>query len=198
MKRKSPSILSRLTRKLKIVEREHKTIYDVILDCRQQAVDIPNETLVDIAFILRSMSEYCNDLRKEMDKNREFVEKIACMRWVQDSLNDNTDSPIRGKLATGTPQLRQMASLPSQSKDPINYVKFMKRIGVFGQALKRGLVRTHWPSIVDYITELTEKGKPLPPGIDPSKTYPMYRLLLIVRTPTRPSRRKNFNSTGEK
>jgi hypothetical protein len=39
-------------------------------------------------------------------------------------------------------------------------------------------VRPHWPGMVSYLTGLMRQGRPLPPGIDPEKTYPRYKLRL--------------------
>ncbi len=145
------------------------------------------------------MAEYCDDLRKEMTKVRQFIEKVTCMKWMQASMNEDPDKaaqPIRGELAIGTPQLKTMVVLPNREKDPVSFAKFMKRIGVFGSALKWNMVRVHWPAVIDYISHLNEKGRPLPPGINPSQTYPMYRLVLRERKGMENSNGKEKDSSN--
>lgn len=178
--------ITRLKIKHRLVQREHQAIYNLAIELRDSVNkgQIPNEEAVDIAFLLREMADYLDDLRKEMNKVRVIIEKVTCMRWMQTSLNDDptkSAQSIQGDLAVGTPHLKMAATLPNRHKDPEAYVKFMNQIGVSGEALKRDMVRVHWPLVIDYFTDLSEQGKPLPNGIDTSRTYPLYSLRLRER-----------------
>lgn len=168
-----------LTERLTDIEEAHAETFKLLLECRTPPMGATNEDLVDLSFIMREAENLCEDLRKELRGARDFLGRIICMRWLYENLNTlDVDMSIRGKLATGTPQVRTMASLPLPEKDPEAFVAFMKRIGVFGQALKRSLVKVHWPAVTDYLTDLIAKGKPLPPGIDPNRTYTVYQVIL--------------------
>lgn len=173
---------------LEILQSHHAETYKLILQLREQANGISNEDIVDISFALRSLSELHDDIRKELNSAREFIGKIACIRWIQESVNLTPEEmalSIHGEYAKGIPKVMTMASLPREKTNPEDYLKFMKRIGVFGQALKRGLVKVSWPAVTEYITDLTAKGKPLPPGIDPDKTYTLYNLRIVKKTTPR-------------
>ena len=177
---------TQLKAKHRRVQREHQAIYDVAIGIRDLAVkgEISNEDSVDIAFLLRSIAEYFDDLRRETDKIRIIIEKITCMRWMQSSLNEDPSKvtqTIQGELASGTPHLKTGAAIPNRNKDPEAHIEFMRQIGVSGEALRRNMVRVHWPLVIDYFTDLTERGLPLPKGIDTSRTYTLYSLRLRER-----------------
>lgn len=172
-----------LTERLTDIEKAHAETFKLLLECRGPPTNSTNEELVDLSFMMREAENFCEDLRKELRGARDFLGRIICMRWLHENLNTHdVDMSIRGKLAMGTPQVRTMASLPLPEKDPEAFVAFMKRIGVFGQALKRSLVKVHWPAVTDYLTDLIAKGKPLPPGIDPNRTYSVYQVILRKRS----------------
>lgn len=171
---------------LDLIETMHARTFKLLLECRTPPEDAENADLVDMAFLMRKAALLAEDLRKELRGAKEFLERLICLRWLADAegLNDiHVDMSIRGKLATGTPRIKTTASLPLQEKDPEAYRTFMKRIGVFGQAIKRGLVRPHWPSLTDYFSDLIAQGKPLPPGIDPKKTYSTYQVVMREKKP---------------
>lgn len=170
-----------LTECLGLIETAHSRTFKLLLECRGPPDGAECGDLVDMAFLMRKAMELAEDLRKELRGTKEFLERFICLRWLVDAkgVNDaDVDMCIRGKLATGTPRVRTTASLPLETKDPKAYYAFMKRIGVFGQAIRRGLVRPHWPSVTDYLSDLMAQGKPLPPGIDRDRTYSTYQVVM--------------------
>lgn len=159
----------------------HADLYRHLIYVRDNLKDLTQEDLVDIALVLRSISALADDIRKECNGIKELVERVVCLRWVQATLNDpGAPDAIRGELATGTPDVRQMASLPRPNSDPEGYEKLMRSIGAI-TAARKDLVRPHWPGLTEWITRLAKKGKQLPKGIDPNKTYPLYRLFPLRR-----------------
>lgn len=174
-------VLDKLLGDLETIEREYQCIYETILECRAAAVKQTNEEVVDACYVLKRMSKFCDDLRKEMNRIRESLERIVCLRWIQESLSQDisdVELTIYGKLASAVPTIKTMTSLPNKDKNPEAYVKFMKKIGVSSVALSEGLTKLHWPSVVGYLTSLTEKGEPLPEGLDSSSSYQLYSLVM--------------------
>jgi len=166
--------------RLRHIRQTHAVTYARFLKTREFMPTAMPETLADMAICLREISRLADDVRKESNSLREQMERIACARWVQAHLNDpgNAD-PIRGELAIGTPDVKQMVSLPR--RDTPEYQQLMGYLGVPAQLLKADLVRPHWPGFTDYVTKLAEEGKPLPPGIPKGKVYSVYRLALRKR-----------------
>jgi hypothetical protein len=52
----------------------------------------------------------------------------------------------------------------------------MEHLGIPEHMAAGDVVRPHWPGLKEYLTKLAQQGLPLPPGIDPQKTYSEYTL----------------------
>lgn len=136
------------------------------------------EELADTAYALREAAELMHDLRKLMDANGEILQKAACAIYI--TLDDQTE-PIRTDYVTAIPDMRVMAMMPK--KGTPEYGMFMDSLGIPRRMwdTEERCVNLHWPGLIDYVSELAEQGKPLPFGLDPSKTFPMYRLKMRRR-----------------
>lgn len=174
-------MLKQLLNEYRLASVTHAVLYEKLIKLRDTAASLSQEDLVDCAYILRETAKLLDDMRKESTAIRELIERVICLKWVQQSLQDeSTDTAIRGQLATGTPDVRQMASLPLPNKNPEEFEALMRSIGAV-TAAKKDLVRPYWPGLTNWITNLVKKGKPLPNGIDPNKTYALYRLFPLRR-----------------
>lgn len=175
--------IRKATYKLRAMEKCHKQLYQFALQVRSEAEQLSLTDAVDLGFLLREIGACAEDLKKEITHIRELLERIICIKWIANSTNDISKAvPIHGELATGSPDVKQAAVLPRQKDDPAAYDAFIKRIGVMGAARKLGLVRPHWPTVIAYLSDLAERGKPLPPGVSVDKTYPVYRVVFRRRT----------------
>lgn len=170
-----------LARSLDGVRRNHKLRYGQIVKLRLKLSEgqLTQKERVDAAYILREMADVYDDLRKELRATQELITKMVCAAWIKDSETLSPDSmnrSIRGELALGTPDIKFTANVPSASKDPELYKKFMTAMGV-DESL-HGMIRPHWPSMREYISTELAAGHPPPPGINPDDLYPDYRLSL--------------------
>lgn len=155
--------------------------YEDILSLREKIVQVKdgpsNEDLTNLVYITKKTSELCDDLRKELNELDGLAGKIVCAKWMKANANDvSAAQPIRATVATGTPDLGQIAAIPKPKSDPEGYSKLLTFLGVPDDKHESGMIRVHWPSFQKHCNELASQGKPLPPGIDPSKTYPDYKL----------------------
>lgn len=129
--------------------------------------------LTDDVYALREIAKLGDEIRKRANKMKETLERVACMGWVA----TDPDGPIRTEYCTGTPDVKQMASLPHPERDPDDYAALMKFLGVENEdAVRLGAVSLHYTRTADWITEMAGRGEPLPPGIKSEKTYPQYKL----------------------
>jgi len=143
---------------------------------------LAKETLADEAFVLRQLEELADDTRKDCRAVKETIEKCACLLWVEENMNTSgRGDPIRGDLCVATPDVKEMASLPRPKTQPEQYGALMTWLGIPLSVVAQDLVRPHWPGFTDKISELAATGQPLPPGIDPDKTYPLYKLTTRLR-----------------
>ena len=140
------------------------------------------EELVNRMFILKKTSEMLDDLRKEADGVLHIMEQICCIGWVQKHTNNPAKSePIRASFATGSPKVGMRAVIPRLDRDREKFISLMKHFGLSEEQAELNLLRPHWPSMCIYLTELAEEGKPLPPGISPNETAPIYSVNTVTR-----------------
>lgn len=153
----------------------HETTYSTLqdlIDAIRSTSDV--KELADLAFALREISKLADDIRKVANAAKETAEKICCAIAIRDGDCDT----IRTKYVTATPNVKMMADLPRRKREPERWRELMIGLGVPEDALdgERPVVDVNWKGFVDHISDLAEQGKPLPPGIDPGKTYPVYEL----------------------
>lgn len=138
----------------------------------------------DYAYAFREIYRLADDLRKEAQLNKDLSEKIACLLWVK----DGTGESIRTEHCTCTPKVRMSAKIPKKSHDPEDYANLMRFLQIPESVWNIPdedfeVVRIHWPGFIEYVSKLLEEGKPLPPGVDPEKSHPLYSLTILGRSP---------------
>lgn len=153
----------------------HGFLYPKIKQLREETQRCRNlERLADRCMAAKQSLNYVNDLRKELNLLQELAERLACLIWVQLEMTES----IKTEHTTAIPNVKMMAAVPKKRTQPEAYAAFMDFLGV-PKALYEGdedAVRPHWPGMVEYLSGLLAEGKPLPPGIEPDKTYPVYSL----------------------
>jgi len=133
----------------------------------------------NICYILRETSKFLNDLRKEFDGVEGLLQNACCAKYiVANTANPNNSEPIKTGVVTGTPKVHINAKIPRMSKNPDAYWALMEHFNVPKELIGKDLLRPHWPTLKDYLSELAEKGEPLPNGVNPNDTYPVYSLIL--------------------
>lgn len=133
--------------------------------------------LVDYAFAMNRASKFLDDMRKTCDATEMLCERLACLIWVAAEMT----GPIRTEHCSATPNIKMIATIPKRSTHPAEFEALMTFLGIPKNLIdeEQGeVVRAHWPGLVSYLSRLMSEGKPLPPGIDPQKTYPEYHLTL--------------------
>ncbi len=124
------------------------------------------ESATDAIGVLKKSFDMVKDLKMEVDKATEQLEKVVCALYMR---GDSIGEPIRGMWVTGSPGGKTRLKLPS--KQSPEYTKFLKDIGVDGPSASAGLVRPHWPSVQEYLNKLEEEGAKLPAGVaDPNQS----------------------------
>jgi len=171
-------------RVLRDLKKQHATLYTALSRMRDKAnvAGLTQSDRVDVAYVLKEAAKLLDDLRKEANHSRELIENVACAVFVQEhAASLDPPSNIKGQFVTGTPDVKEAASLPRKSVDPDRYYAMMKALGVEDSALEADVVRPHWPTIVDLLTKRAEAGLQPIAGIDPSSTYPVYSIRLLCR-----------------
>ena len=162
----------------KVVQQMHAELYQrskKLVEAINTCTDLGE--LTDYAYALRDASKLLEDSAKDARKAQKRASDITCILWVQHSAADASfPDKIKTEHCTGTPQVKFAGRVPRPGTP--EYDELLAFMGMPEGLIKSGVMRTHWPSFVDYLTRLAEEGKPLPPGVDPETTYPVYELRL--------------------
>lgn len=165
------------------VKQAHENLYKKLTALRELASNSPDMIeLTDISYALHTCEKFVKDSSKEVRALKELIDKIVCAMWVQNGVHQ----PIRTEYVTGSPDVKVMAKIPTRRGDPENFKKLMTFLNVPEELWNMGddehlPINIHYPGMVDHISALATQGKPLPNGIDPSTTYPLYKLTLRPR-----------------
>jgi len=134
-------------------------------------------TLADAAYGLRELENLGEEIRKRSRRHKEIAEKMCCAICT---VMQEVDA-IKTDYVTAAPKIDLVASLPHRSTDPENYARLMDYLGIrreLWEGAEHAAVQPHWPGIIDMIGKQQAAGEPLPPGVDPDKTYAKYSLLM--------------------
>lgn len=138
------------------------------------------EELLDWILALNHSNKFIDEMRKNLNALEELAEKIACLLYIQ----SGSTEPIRTQYASGTPDVKLIASLPKRRTQLPEWQKLMSWLGVPAHLVEiedQHAVDLHYPGLMAHLTRLVSEGKPLPPGIDPNKMYPEYHITLRPR-----------------
>ncbi len=138
--------------------------------------------MVDLAFFLRDVAVFAEDVKKEANKIRELLETVCCMIYTQSAAADpfaKVEPRIEGFAAAGTPKCVMQPRLPARGTP--EYVAIMRHLGATDRMLQEDRLRMHWPHLQQYVTELTERGQALPPGLSDAGLQPKYKLASLTK-----------------
>lgn len=141
-------------------------VYDVMarLTAAVQSKKYSDADLCDMGFFCKQMESLLDELRKETKARKELIGRIIAFNRTKAFIADPTIDPtVRGKYATGTPDVRQEAELPKKGTD--EYFAFTDHFGVPRGVAEQGILKLDWNSVGDMCTQLAEDGKKMPPGL---------------------------------
>ena len=162
-----PPVVFEFAEKAKEVRRIHKELYssmtDLISAMKSKPVQLTDEELADIGYLLRNTAKVLNDLRIECNAKKDYIGKYLCAKLVIESVNDSEELKIKGMLASAAAKMDQKPKLPKTGTK--EYAIMLKHFGVSDEAIKAGIFNAHYPRVGEYITRLAQNGKNPPPGI---------------------------------
>lgn len=136
----------------------------------------------DTAYALRQIEDLADEIRKNCKKQGELAQRMACM--IVGTAGGSTI--IRTDHVSATCDIRPIVSIPRRSTHPEEFAELMRYLKVPDELWKPGdhaAMQPHWPGLVDLLSRRQAAGLPLPPGIDPNKTWPKYALILRGKKP---------------
>lgn len=161
------------------VQRMHSTIFNFLLETRDHlrtGNSMSLGELVDLQFLLREVADRCDDIGKECRKVQQDAAKMTCILWTAKSLSGEISGDVvRGDLASGSPHVGQMANIPAKNTE--EYKQLMVALKCPEDLIESGVLKVHWPALCDQLQALAAQGRPLPRGLDPSKTFDVYSVV---------------------
>lgn len=133
--------------------------------------------LCDLGWQFREMAKLADEIRKECNARQELAGKLIAFRMTEEAMNDparlvGKDAlRVRGRFATGTPDVSQNATVPR--RDSPEYVKLCRSLGIPDNVIESGVVDFSFTRLSEMIATRVADGQRLPDGI--TKTYPVYR-----------------------
>jgi len=119
---------------------------------------------VDCGGIWRDLKDLMEELRKEAQAKDWVLGRLIALRIAQSFVeNPDSDTSVRGELYTGTADIKRKPKIPS-SKTP-EYAAILRAFGVPDAVIEQGLVKLDYDQVTDYLTRLSQDGKPTPAGL---------------------------------
>jgi len=161
-------------------EELHQRTYKRLVEFRKavQTGSISNVDTVDLAYVLRELSKLHDDIRKETNRLLDMITNVTCLRVSQEGLEDESKATdkVRGRFATGSIDVKYGVNMPK--RDTQEFMDLCVALGLPSSMVQHKAFMPHWPTLVSFVTAMMRDGTVNIPGIDPSKTYPIYKLTL--------------------
>jgi len=142
-------------------------LQDIIRRVKKNASDLTYDrpNLVDLGFLCREIAAIADELRKEANAKQMLIGKLIAMEVTKASIAGEISSPtVRGTLATGTPDVREIASCPKPGSPQFKEVAAF--LGLPEDQLDGKLMSFRFTGLSDWLTEAAAKGKRVPECIN--------------------------------
>jgi hypothetical protein len=164
----------------------HSEIYTLLIavqKLKQTPGAMTLEEFADAAYATDKAAKMLKDLEREMRLEHERIERLTCLIWTK--LGDAAEKNIKTPYVTATPDVKLMAALPTRKKNPEEFKKLMKYLKIpechIGDEDQKGIIDLNFRAMIEWLSDRQAQGLPLPPGIEASTTYPVYKLLLLSK-----------------
>ena len=118
--------------------------------------------LMDAIYALKQSAKHVEDLRKELNKSLERLQKLGCLAMAH-----LPEARLEGEWATGSPLITEQPYMPSHNDE--SYPAFMEALGVDGDLLARGTVKPSFSGVQGLIASAAAEGRPVPPALKSAK-----------------------------
>lgn len=149
--------------------RAYAEFIKVVDEVRQDRM--PDSDMVDLGFLCREIAGLADDIRKEASAKQELAGRIIALRVAKRSLQGSTEDTVRGKLATGKPDVKVIPVLPKHGTP--EYTELCAFFGVPPELVDSGAVSFSFTRLSELCAERMREGKEVPPGVRKTHTVAM-------------------------
>lgn len=161
-----------------VSKRLHVMLPDLIEDARHPAGIAGLGDISDMVLALKRCEEIINYMKRDVHNAYILMERLACIACTE----LNIAKRLEGEFSTATTKINFAMTLPKRKTDPEGYAKFLEYFGVSPELAENGLMKCDWPQMMEYLSNQQAMGKPLPPGVDGRRSYPIYGLRSALKS----------------
>lgn len=143
---------------------------DVDTALRTRAMKRPDEC--DLGFLLRTIQENCEEIRKEAKARMEFSGRIIAYEITVESLQTNSVETVQGNFCSAWPTVSQVGEVPSKNSPA--FKEFCKSLGIDTDIAEKGIVKFSYTGLSEWITQKIQEGQKVPEGV---KSRPEYKMI---------------------
>ena len=173
--------VKRLRAALKMAEDYYRGVSTLLIQLEDRRHDLSQEDRVDVAFLLREISQRYDALRKATDRTWQGVVNDCVDEAVKLCLEGGEDGPIRGELATGSPKPDFDCGLPKYGEP--EYLAACKELGVPTDLVESEIIRLHFPGVMKEKSRREEAGAPPIKALLGMKPFKKHKMTLRRRKP---------------
>lgn len=126
---------------------------------------------VDELLHLRDTINFVEDALKQLKARDRVLKRAVCLKWV----TKGTGDPIRGKLATGSPDVKTMYQLPKPGTPEDTALR--THFGVPDGAP----FKVSFEMMQEYIAQCNAQGLPIPPGLPKATEFQLFDVRLKAK-----------------
>ena len=142
--------------------KSHEWMLEQLAYVQQNVTHGDPALLMDAIYALKQTAKHAEDVRKELNKALERLQKLGCLAMAQ-----LPEPKLSGEWATGSPDITEQPYMPAPSDE--SYAAFMGALGVNDELLQRGTVKPSFSGVQNLIANAATEGKPIPPALKSAK-----------------------------
>lgn len=140
----------------------HEYVIGQLAVVQTQVTHADPALLMDAIYALKQSAKFTDDLRKEINKQLERLQKLGCLAMAH-----LPEPRLVGEWATGSPLITEQPYMPSPGDEV--YPSFMSALGVSDELLERGTVKPSFSGVQNIIAQASEQGKQVPEALKSAK-----------------------------
>lgn len=157
-------LVTQLQQRLEAAQADYVKYYEALLAIRDQSSEFTQSDRVDLIYLLRELVSVAETVKKEGNKTSGLQQRLTCVVWSDENrARPDLAGPVRGAIATGTPSVGSMSSLPKWETDPDGVQELCIWLDIPVGPFASGDARFHWPTIQEKMNAALSEAKPIPP-----------------------------------
>lgn len=160
------------------IQRQHRQEFGRTVQIKDRLAVMQTAELIRAGYDAQESAKAFKDLAKEYEALTTTISQVLTIRWMV-----QIGSPPEIETSDGytaMPKPGQTANLPTPRSEAYNAL--LTHLGVPPGVIAQDLLRVHWPTFNEYLTESNAAGAPPPPGIESDRVRNKFNVQFSVKT----------------